>query len=262
MRILVQKFGGSSVADLECMKKVRAKVLAALEALGYPSENVDEVLAGPADDALLSGRPAAIFTLGASNPLNVGAAGAYDKVLRPAPPFEENCEKRALATIFLAIVNPYSQHMEEAATFLTYAAGRSATDATLTLYPDRNDPIPNQGVMAQLEEARQELERRRALLDSADDAHRAEAQEAVTQQEGVVAELEAWQDLVSAEAIAAYRALEPYLYIPQDSPYWRATTEMKAEIEGLLKQYAAGMLDGENLIRQLDQRFQLLFWEQ
>ena len=31
MRILVQKFGGSSVADLECMKKVRAKVLAALE---------------------------------------------------------------------------------------------------------------------------------------------------------------------------------------------------------------------------------------
>ncbi len=31
MRILVQKFGGSSVADLECMKKVRAKVLAARE---------------------------------------------------------------------------------------------------------------------------------------------------------------------------------------------------------------------------------------
>lgn len=29
MRILVQKFGGSSVADLECWKKVRAKVLAA-----------------------------------------------------------------------------------------------------------------------------------------------------------------------------------------------------------------------------------------
>lgn len=238
------------------------QVLAALEALGYPPENVDEVLAGPADDALLTGRPAAMFTLGDSNPLNVGEAGAYDKVLLPAPPFEENGEKRALATIFLAIVNPYSQHMEEAATFLTYAAGRSATDATLTLYPDRNDPIPNQGVMAQLEEARQELERRRALLDSADDAHRAEAEDAVTRQEAVVAELEAWQDLVSAEAIAAYRALEPYLYIPQDSPYWRATTEMKAEIEGVLKQYAAGMLDGENLIRQLDQRFQLLFLEQ
>ena len=31
MRILVQKFGGSSVADLECMKKVRTKVLAAHE---------------------------------------------------------------------------------------------------------------------------------------------------------------------------------------------------------------------------------------
>ena len=238
------------------------QVLAALEALDYPSENVDEVLASPADDALMSSRLAAIFTLGDSNPLNVGEAGAYDKVLLPAPPFEENGEKRTLATIFLAIVNPYSQHVEEAATFLTYATERSATDATLTLYPDQNDPIPNQGVKAQLEEARQELERRRALLDSADDAHRAEAQDAVTQQEAVIAELEAWQDLVSAEAIAAYRALEPYLYIPQDSPYWRATTEMKTEIESLLKQYAAGMLDGENLIRQLDQRFQLLFLEQ
>lgn len=31
MKILVQKFGGSSVADLECMKKVRAKVLKAVE---------------------------------------------------------------------------------------------------------------------------------------------------------------------------------------------------------------------------------------
>ncbi len=30
MKVLVQKFGGSSVADLECMKKVRAKVLAAV----------------------------------------------------------------------------------------------------------------------------------------------------------------------------------------------------------------------------------------
>ena len=34
MRILVQKFGGSSVADLECMKKVRGKVREAL-AEGY-----------------------------------------------------------------------------------------------------------------------------------------------------------------------------------------------------------------------------------
>lgn len=34
MKILVQKFGGSSVADLECMKKVRAKVLDAV-AQGY-----------------------------------------------------------------------------------------------------------------------------------------------------------------------------------------------------------------------------------
>lgn len=34
MRILVQKFGGTSVADLECMKKVRGKVRDAL-ALGY-----------------------------------------------------------------------------------------------------------------------------------------------------------------------------------------------------------------------------------
>ena len=34
MRILVQKFGGTSVADLECMKKVRGKVRGAL-ALGY-----------------------------------------------------------------------------------------------------------------------------------------------------------------------------------------------------------------------------------
>ena len=34
MKILVQKFGGTSVAKLECMKQVREKVLAGL-AQGY-----------------------------------------------------------------------------------------------------------------------------------------------------------------------------------------------------------------------------------
>ena len=37
MRILVQKFGGSSVADLECMKKVRAKVLLSLIHISEPT---------------------------------------------------------------------------------------------------------------------------------------------------------------------------------------------------------------------------------
>ena len=136
-------------------------------------------------------------------------------------------------------------------------------DATLTLYPDRNDPIPNQGVKAQLEEARQELERRRALLDSADDAHRAGG----AGRRHPAGSRHCGAGSVAGSGVGGRRSRpiarwKPYLYIPQDSPYWRATTEMKTEIESLLKQYAAGMLDGENLIRQLDQRFQLLFLEQ
>lgn len=59
------------------------QVLAALEALGYPPENVDEALAGPVDEAPLSSRPGAIFTLGDSNPERGGdrrlRQGAYPR---------------------------------------------------------------------------------------------------------------------------------------------------------------------------------------
>ncbi|MBQ3172075.1 MAG: aspartate kinase [Mailhella sp.] len=51
MRILVQKFGGSSVADLECMKKVRTKVLAAREE-GYKVVVVLSARAGQTNSLL------------------------------------------------------------------------------------------------------------------------------------------------------------------------------------------------------------------
>ena len=51
MRILVQKFGGSSVADLECMKKVRTKVLAAREE-GYKAVVVLSARAGQTNGLL------------------------------------------------------------------------------------------------------------------------------------------------------------------------------------------------------------------
>ena len=51
MRILVQKFGGSSVADIECMKKVRTKVLAAREE-GYKVVVVLSARAGQTNSLL------------------------------------------------------------------------------------------------------------------------------------------------------------------------------------------------------------------
>ena len=51
MKILVQKFGGTSVADLECQKKVRDKVLAALER-GYKMVVVLSARAGETNSLL------------------------------------------------------------------------------------------------------------------------------------------------------------------------------------------------------------------
>ena len=41
MKILVQKFGGTSVANLECMKKVREKVQALLEEIAKDEESYE-----------------------------------------------------------------------------------------------------------------------------------------------------------------------------------------------------------------------------
>lgn len=238
------------------------QTLSAIEALGYPPENVDEALNAVKDDMQLFEVREAVFDLNDNNPLNVSEVKAYDKALIPPLPYEAGGVQRAEALLFLALVNPYSRHLEEAITFLSYAAEQSATDATLTLYPHANDPILDQGVLKSLEEAQQELDKQQRLLEGADEAHQAEINAAIAQWQAVIDELMPRQYLVTAEAIAAYRALEPYLYIRRDSPYWRTTTEIKAEIEDIIKRYAAGAIDGEGLIQALDQKFLLVYMEQ
>lgn len=238
------------------------QVLTAIEALGYIRENVDEAMAQAADGAMFTENAQAIFDIHDNNPLSVGLYDEYKKVLIPPPPFEASGTRRATALVYLAIINPYSQNVEDAVTFLTYAAKHSATDATLTLYPDKNDPVPDQGILESLREAEQELQRQRALLYGADEEHKSDIEQTIAIYEAAIEELRLRQDLVSAKAIQAYRALADYLYIPRDSPYRRASMDMKKQIESIIKQYTAGSLDGEGLIRELNQKFQLLYMEQ
>lgn len=203
------------------------QVLTAIEALGYMRENVDEAMSHEADDAMFTENVEAIFDIHDNNPLNVGLYNGYKKTLIPPPPFDENGARRATALVYLAIINLYSHNIEDAVAFLIYAAKHSATDATLTLYPDKNDPVPDQGILESLRETEQELQRQRTLLEGADEEHKADIEQTIIIYEAAIEELRLRQDLVSSEAIQAYRSLATYLYIPRDSPYRRASMEMK-----------------------------------
>lgn len=237
------------------------QVLTAIENLGYPYENVDEAIAAVTDYSNFTRNPKTIFHISDSNLQNVGQIQEHSETLIPPPPYEKNREKRALASTYLAVVNPYSRHVDDAIIFLTFAVSHCAYDSKIALFPDENEALPNEAALKQIEEGQLVLEKMKAILKDADKEHEAEIKEEITRWEAFIEDQRLRQDAVTVEAIKAYRELEPYIYLPRDSVFLNASAEIKNELFDILKRYAAGAIDGDGMIRELDQKFSLMFME-
>ncbi|MEG2207356.1 MAG: extracellular solute-binding protein [Clostridia bacterium] len=238
------------------------QVLSCIEALGDPPENVNQALADVNYFSYWKSDPRAIFQWHNSDLLNVGQSRAMPELLMPPPAFEPGAPRRALASLNLALINPYSQNKEAAAAFLAYAAEHCNSDTRVALYPDVSDPIVHEPTLAAIEDAKAELARMRELLASADDAHRSGISDSIAQLEAFLADRQAHRFAITADAIAAYRTLEPYLFIPRDSLFWNLPPETRDEFYAVLKRYAAGALTSDQLIQELDQQMHMLYMEQ
>ncbi|MEG0271184.1 MAG: hypothetical protein RR821_13135, partial [Clostridia bacterium] len=146
--------------------------------------------------------------------------------------------------------------------FLAYMAQHQAPDNLVALYPNANEAIEHAPTVASLKQQQQELATLRELQLVADEAHQANISDAIAQMEQNFARFEKNRFSITAESIAAYRQVEPAMYIPRDSLYWNLIPAQRDDFDEILKRYAAGALDAEGLISQLDQKMQLMFLEQ
>ncbi len=158
------------------------------------------------------------------------------------PPLRFTQEDAGVFTsVLVLVVNPYSEHRQEAIAYLEYLAAHHIS-GDYSLYASMTEPEANTTVQALLTQKQQALEKLRAATDDDQEKER-QVQEETLQAE--IAALEEQQWVVSAETIAQYQHLAESFVIPEEalpteserlSTLMAMTLERKLSLDDFIRQ--------------------------
>lgn len=164
------------------------------------------------------------------------------------------------STMMAFIINPASQNVDLAMTYIqTYAEHMDAV-AKVQYYPDQNDPVENPQYEESLSwhaDVRKEL---MGKLEAAAPEERKTLEAQLKEHDLILTEeIEKRRWDITAQSIAEYRALAPYIQINT----WTDVTLVggPAEAIKLLKRYLDGQMDMEQFIDQYDRLVQMILAE-
>jgi len=158
------------------------------------------------------------------------------------PPLRFTQEDAGMYTsVRVLVVNPYSEHRQEAIAYLEYLATHH-NSGDYGLYASMTEPEVDTAVQALLAQKQQTLEELRAATDDDQEKER-QVQEETLQAE--IAALEEQQWVVSAETIAQYQHLAESFVIPEEA----LPTESE-RLSTLMAMTLEGKLPLDDLIRQ------------
>lgn len=150
------------------------------------------------------------------------------------PPLRFTQEDAGLYTsVRVLLVNPYSEHCQEAIAYLEYLATHH-NSGDYGLYASMTEPEANTAVQALLAQKQQALEELRAATDVDQEKERQVREEAL---QAEIAALEEQQWVVSAKTIAQYQHLAESFVIPEEAlptESERFSTLMAMMLEGKL----------------------------
>lgn len=150
------------------------------------------------------------------------------------PPLRFTQEEAGMYTsVRVLVVNPYSEHRQEAIAYLEYLATHH-NSGDYGLYASMTEPEVDTAVQALLAQKQQTLEELRAATDDDQEKER-QVQEETLQAEITALEEQQW--VVSAETIAQYQHLAESFVIPEEAlptEGERLSTLMAMTLEGKL----------------------------
>lgn len=156
------------------------------------------------------------------------------------------------ATVQVLFINPYSQNIDAALTYLEYAAEHIDPYNAIALFPDQNDPIEDSYYQRDAAGSDESIADLRARLLTVDDANRSALEEELAVELDWREQLETRRWSVSAEQIAAYRQLAPYVVLIADSFF------ANANAADLRARYSAGTLPADQYVSELERILRLI----
>ena len=213
-------------------------------ALGLPEEVVGDSFSWNGDEVLFTNYVGVAF----GDYYDASSERALLMAMGPDEPAFVGME------IWAAFVNPYSEHADLAAEYLAALYRCVPEMEKYNFYPDRNDPIPQEGAEEALAEAQAQLARAQADYEAAEAADKQALLAEVEQARGWLQSVEANQWLVGPEQIEQFRARDEFLCAEGASWFVDESAELTA-------QYADGRISAEQYLRQLENKVRMRLME-
>ena len=152
------------------------------------------------------------------------------------------------ASVYVLVVNPYSQHKEEAIRYLEYCAQNVYDETQYRIFADMTDPLPNTYQLERIAE----LESQIAALEAQEQT--AEVKEQLSELRASKAEAEKYQYTIDTEDIAAWQAVAGNLVVPEENYF-------TADLKKLVERLSTGNLTVEAFTQEGNRYFEMVYQE-
>lgn len=152
------------------------------------------------------------------------------------------------ASVYVLVVNPYSQHKEEAIRYLEYCAQNVYDETQYRIFSDMTDPLPN----SYQEQRIAELESQIAALEAQEQT--AEVKEQLTELRASKAEAEKYRNIIDVEDIAAWKQVAGNIVVPEENYF-------TADLKKLVERLSTGNLTVEAFTQEGNRYFEMVYQE-
>ena len=166
------------------------------------------------------------------------------------------------ANLSVLVINPKSTRKDDAVKYLCNYLDNLDDSSAIVLNPEDNEPRKAKNYDSDVKEVNDAIARQQALLDAADDSHKAGIQDKITQLQAQLKELENHQYSVTAEQIQRFRDIvSPRLVVCQQSVLYSADKDGQNELNTLIMQYLSGAQTQDQFLKEMDKRARMMALE-
>lgn len=152
------------------------------------------------------------------------------------------------ASVYVLVVNPYSQHKEEAIRYLEYCAQNVYDETQYRIFSDMTEPLVN----SYQEQRIADMEAQIASLEAQEQTAEVKAQ--LEEIRASKAEAEKYRYTIDTEDIAAWQAVAGNIVVPEENYF---TEDLKRLIERL----STGNLTVDGFVQEGNRYFEMLYAE-
>lgn len=152
------------------------------------------------------------------------------------------------ASVYVLVVNPYSQHKEEAICYLEYCAQNVYDETQYRIFSDMTEPLPNSYQEQQIAEMAAQI----ASLETQEQT--TEVAQQLTELRASKAEAEKYRNIIDVEDIAAWKQVAGNIVVPEENYF-------TADLKKLVERLSMGNLTVDGFVQEGNRYFEMVYQE-